>query len=164
MNDMIFEPGSRVMYTAPDGTSEKCIVREVETETTSLRDVVKYKLTSLDSGKCFITENPGTRIRLISLPVHYDQMIPSRLKFGFASDKKKGMRFAYEMPTPKKVIFNGPVTIVYWDDGTKTIVKCDDIDLYDQDSAMIMATLKKIFGSTTNALKYIDKFHGRRFG
>lgn len=26
---------------------------------------------------------------------------------------------------PKQVIFNYPATVVYWNDGTKTVVKCD---------------------------------------
>lgn len=32
-----------------------------------------------------------------------------------------------KIPTPKQVIFNPPATIVFWDDGSKTVVKCQDL-------------------------------------
>lgn len=48
-------------------------------------------------------------------------------------------------PVPKKVIFSGPCTIVFWDDDTKTIVRCSEGDTYDKEKAVSMAYLKKIF-------------------
>ena len=46
----------------------------------------------------------------------------------------------------KEVIFNGPATIIYWKDGTKTVVKCTEGDTYNPEVGIAMATLKKIFG------------------
>lgn len=46
----------------------------------------------------------------------------------------------------KKRIFNNPATIVYWMDGTKTIVKCMDEDTYDRDVGLAMCICKKILG------------------
>ena len=52
------------------------------------------------------------------------------------------------------VIFDGPATIVFWSDGTKTIVKCTDGDAYAYDVGIAMATLKKIFGDQYGAYRH----------
>lgn len=54
----------------------------------------------------------------------------------------------------KHVIFDGPATIVFWDDGTKTVVKCTDDDSYSYDVGIAMATLKKIFGESYSTYKH----------
>lgn len=53
----------------------------------------------------------------------------------------------------KKVIFNDPATIVFWEDGTKTVVKCKDGDLFSYDMGIYAATLKKIFGESYSVYK-----------
>lgn len=58
---------------------------------------------------------------------------------------------------PKKIIFNYPATIVFWEDGTKTVVKCaagTDPDLY---NAFCAAVCKKIFGSNSHLKKVIEE-------
>ena len=45
----------------------------------------------------------------------------------------------------KKVIFNSPTTIVYWKDGTKTIVRCHD-DVFSEEIGFAMACVKKLYG------------------
>ena len=50
----------------------------------------------------------------------------------------------------KKVIFNDPATIVYWKDGTKTVVKCQKGDVFDPDKGSAMAFLKKCWGNKGN--------------
>ena len=35
------------------------------------------------------------------------------------------------IPDIKKVIYNNPATIICWEDGTKTVVKCSEGDTYD---------------------------------
>lgn len=47
----------------------------------------------------------------------------------------------------EKVIFNGPATIVFWTDGTKTMVKCSDDELFDAEKGLAMAICKKALGS-----------------
>ena len=39
----------------------------------------------------------------------------------------------------KKVIFNDPATIVFWKDGTKTIVKCREDAEFDPEKGLAMA-------------------------
>lgn len=43
----------------------------------------------------------------------------------------------------KKIIFNGPATIVMWTDGTKTVVKCAEDEVFDWEKAVAMAIWKK---------------------
>ena len=54
------------------------------------------------------------------------------------------------IPEVKKVIFNDPATIVYWKDGTKTVVKCQNCDDFDPEKGFAMAFLKKCWGNKGN--------------
>ena len=58
---------------------------------------------------------------------------------------------------PTKVIFNFPATIVFWQDGTKTIVKCGDDDVWDPEKAIAMCIAKKVLGNTGNYNNKIRK-------
>lgn len=48
----------------------------------------------------------------------------------------------------KRVIFNNPATIVFWDDGTKTVVKCNNGDTYNKEVGLTACIVKKICGNT----------------
>lgn len=45
----------------------------------------------------------------------------------------------------EKVIFNDPATIVFWNDGTKTVVKCGNDDTFDPEKGLAMAISKYFF-------------------
>ena len=47
----------------------------------------------------------------------------------------------------KKVIFNGPATIVIWVDGSKTVVKCAEGDGYSKFSGLAIAICKRMYGT-----------------
>lgn len=49
-------------------------------------------------------------------------------------------------PYPKDVIFHPPATIVYWEDGEKTIVKCMEGDEFSPEVGLAMCLAKYIFG------------------
>lgn len=71
------------------------------------------------------------------------------------------------LPNIKKVIFNNPATIVLWDDGTKTVVKCDEPCItcqdprdnqnprFDPEKGLAMAIAKKALGNKGN---YYNEF------
>lgn len=46
----------------------------------------------------------------------------------------------------EKVIFHDPATIVYWCDGTKTVVKCCKDDIFDPEKGLAMAICKRYLG------------------
>ena len=58
----------------------------------------------------------------------------------------------------KKVIFNDPATIIYWDDRSKTVVKCQPGDTYDPEKGFVMAYLKKLLGNDNTFNKEIAKW------
>ena len=47
----------------------------------------------------------------------------------------------------KDVKFNGPATIVFWSDNTKTVVKAHD-EVFDPEKGLAMAIVKRLFGNT----------------
>lgn len=56
-----------------------------------------------------------------------------------------------------KVIYNKPATIVFWNDGTKTVVVCDKKDKYDPEKGFFIACTKKLFGNDYKAGGKINK-------
>lgn len=55
--------------------------------------------------------------------------------------------YGVNMPKIKDVIFNGPATIVFWEDGVKTVVKCQDGDNFDPEKGLAMAISKRVLGN-----------------
>ena len=68
--------------------------------------------------------------------------------------------------TIKDVIFNPPATIVFWMDGTKTVVKDQGEIFYDPEKGMAMAVAKKAFGNQGNYYnqfaKYLDIYEKKQ--
>lgn len=58
----------------------------------------------------------------------------------------------------KNVIFNDTATIVFWSDGTKTVVKCGENDIYDPEKGLAMAVAKKYLGTNKSHSNYMDEF------
>lgn len=58
----------------------------------------------------------------------------------------------------KDVIFNNPATIVFWMDGTKTVVKCQGGESYDPEKGLTMAISKKALGNKGNYYNEIVKW------
>ena len=50
------------------------------------------------------------------------------------------------IPEIERVIFNRPATIVFWNDNTKTIVKCMKDEEFDEEKGIAMAFMKKMYG------------------
>lgn len=50
-------------------------------------------------------------------------------------------------PVIKDVIFNDPATIVFWNDGSKTVVRAHGGDKFDPEKGLAMAFAKKMFGN-----------------
>lgn len=61
-------------------------------------------------------------------------------------------------PKIQRAIFNNPATIVYWTDGTKTVVKCSDGDTYSKESGLAMCFMKKMHGNDNRYHKVFKEF------
>lgn len=59
--------------------------------------------------------------------------------------------------TIKDIQFNGPATVILWRDGTKTVVKKQDDEAYDQEKAIAMAVSRKALGEEG----YYSLFHAK---
>lgn len=57
---------------------------------------------------------------------------------------------------PKKIHFNGPATIVEWNDGTKTVVKCQKGDTFDPMTGVAMCCMKKMLGTNASGSNYLN--------
>lgn len=56
----------------------------------------------------------------------------------------------------KNVIFAPPATIVYWSDGSKTVVKCSEKDIFDPEKGLAMAIAKRCGGNKGSYYKEIQ--------
>lgn len=82
------------------------------------------------------------------VPIERTGNVPNVTDLLRVSDKIKEVSLSIE-----KVIFNEPATIVFWSDGTKTVVKCMDGDWFSYEAGIYAATLKKIFGPSYSKYK-----------
>ena len=68
------------------------------------------------------------------------------------------MKNTNNKPTPsnpiEQVIFNGPATIVYWKDGCKTIVKCQEGAVNDPEKGLAMAVARHYFCDILGMSRY----------
>lgn len=58
----------------------------------------------------------------------------------------------------KNVIFNPPATIVFWTDGSKTVVKCNAKEEFDPEKGMAMAIAKRCANNSDDFYKEIKKW------
>lgn len=61
------------------------------------------------------------------------------------------------------ILFRPPATIVFWKDGTKTVVKVYN-EIYDPEKAFAMAFLKRYMGNNGGAYNRIRKFIEKNTG
>lgn len=68
---------------------------------------------------------------------------------------------------PKEIIYHDAATIVYWTDGTKTVVKCNENDEYSEYAGFVAAVAKKMYGGANAINRLIDSkkvIHGNGLG
>lgn len=68
-----------------------------------------------------------------------------RIRSGALYPRCEGKKTASATNTAaiKDVIFAPPATIVYWSDGSKTVVKCSEKDVFDPEKGLAMAIAKR---------------------
>ena len=77
----------------------------------------------------------------------------------------------FTKPKVERVIFNGPATVVFWDDGSKTVVKCSECfggchydrsgkapfecksHLYDRQKGLMAAMLKRLYKNAPDVIR-----------
>ena len=71
---------------------------------------------------------------------------------------EKEARAAMSTASIKNVIFAPPATIVYWSDGSKTVVKCSEKDVFDPEKGLAMAIAKRCGGNKGSYYKEIQSW------
>lgn len=72
--------------------------------------------------------------------------------------KQDNICFGFYGPFIRKVVFNGPTTIVFWSDNTKTVVKCGPDDIFDKEKGLAMAICKKMACNDTRFHKVFKQW------
>ena len=54
------------------------------------------------------------------------------------------------IPEIKNAYFNNPMTVVLWEDGTKTMVRCQEGDVYSAETGLALCIAKKAMGNMPN--------------
>lgn len=70
-------------------------------------------------------------------------------------ERKNTMNKYFEI---KNVIFNDPATIIFWKDGTKTVTKCGEKDIYDPEKGLAMCLAKRALGDKGNYYETFKKW------
>lgn len=52
-----------------------------------------------------------------------------------------------ELLTINKMVYNPPMTIAIWSDGTKTMARCEDGDAYSKELGFALCVMKKKYGN-----------------
>lgn len=61
-----------------------------------------------------------------------------------------------EKVKPTKILIQGTATIIWWSDGTKTVVKCQKGDKMDPEKGIAMCVMKKFMGTNETHSNYLD--------
>ena len=80
-----------------------------------------------------------------------------RIRYGGLNASKKSTS-ATNTAAIKDVIFAPPATIVYWSDGSKTVVKCSEKDVFDPEKGLAMAIAKRCGGNNGSYYKEIQSW------
>lgn len=83
-----------------------------------------------------------------------------RIRSGALYPRCEGKKTASATNTAaiKDVIFAPPATIVYWSDGSKTVVKCSEKDVFDPEKGLAMAIAKRCGGNNGSYYKEIQNW------
>lgn len=57
----------------------------------------------------------------------------------------------------EKVVFSDPATVVFWKDGTKTVSKCQNGDVYNKETGLAMCIIRKLCNNR-NYNKVFEKY------
>jgi len=137
-----------------------------------------------DFDECVLLDNKGkntVKVEPTEISIGYDMCSATEIEirgivrdddwrpnnFHFEPARRKGRKVDYsklylsifgDMPKIKDVIFNDPATIVFWADRTKTVVQCQDGDIFDPEKGLAMAISKKALGNKGNYSNELKKW------
>lgn len=111
-----------------------------------IKDNKDIVITSYEEVNC--KEEKDMRNNCVTVEDVYTSMTDAQQKvcqFLIGEALQNGVK-TFTPDSIKKVIYNDPATIIFWSDGTKTIVKCMADEDYDPEKGFMAAVTKKVFG------------------
>jgi hypothetical protein len=100
--------------------------------------------------------------------VTHDCRNSDTMQVEFTLDRLHSEKYEPKTHTLKDVIFNPPATIVFWGDGSKTVVKCQNGEPFDPEKGLAMAIMKKTYGNTGRyyevVKEFTEKYYEEQFG
>ena len=108
-----------------------------------------------DSEYCFrvrelMVEQSAFEAPMIKAELELERIDPRGTKLVFA--KLPAVSLAQKKLKARRAVFNPPATVVLWEDGTKTVVKCDKDDEYNAMTGVALCYMKKALGNTSREL------------
>lgn len=117
----------------------------LEENINSCRNIITIEI---PLGTPWITEIEGTESLA---PSSKANAYKDALNMIYGSSEYYKFSKGYKIPEVREIRYNGPATIVFWEDNTKTVVKVQPGEMhYDHDKAFAMAVCKKLFGNKFN--------------
>ena len=110
----------------------------------------KYKENFMPTKTPFNTSFISNKIPTIEFNSDISRELWSEIMFGKPKNKRSE---SITIPVVKRIVYHDPATIVFWQDGTKTVVKCMDCEPFEKYAGFCAALAKKVFGSTSKAKK-----------
>jgi hypothetical protein len=93
----------------------------------------------------YLKETCGNVIKTTGHSTPYYPYIPVNPTYGITITRNPDLRYLID-----KVIFNNPATIIIWKDGTKTVVRCQEGEIFDEEKGLAMAISKRVLGDKGN--------------
>ena len=113
-------------------------------------------------GETMITLDTGHTFQFKSYNIYWDKehncFINKPYYRGMLNTAHAKEATAMNAAVIKNVIFAPPATIVYWSDGSKTVVKCSEKDVFDPEKGLAMAIAKRCGGNKGNYYKEIQNW------
>lgn len=131
-------------------------IMDIESECTPIHSQTTFKCLVVDSCDAKSALNSVYCREGSYLSDRYNQPTTPQNLTGLLDPKKiaadfaSAVKAAYGVFEIDRVIFNDPATIVFWKDGTKTVVKCQEGDTYSPESGLAIAIAKKALGNKGN--------------
>lgn len=101
----------------------------------------------LSSNTCYISNLDKPQIRINNKDEFFENY---KIPGDFIYLDKEGY---LKQVAIKEMIYSDPATVVFWDDGTRTVCKAFETDTYNPESGLAMCIIKKLYGGS--ALKKI---------
>lgn len=103
----------------------------------------------------------GNDMRKRNIPISSEMKKILNSIYGRENAMRKGYIYKYpeknNSMVPDQIIFNPPATIVFWKDGTKTVVKCAEGEKFDPYTGFCYAFTEHFLGSISHIKKLCKK-------